>query len=62
MIQKVKSRQYMMVQDLDKLPYDLDKLKEILSGLKAKEWAFIEHDKDKSEKWWPSNSTCSCSH
>lgn len=49
MIQKVKSRQYMMVQDLDKLPYDLDKLKEILSGLKAKEWAFIEHDKDKSE-------------
>lgn len=49
MEQKPKSRQYMMVQDLDKLPYDLDKLKEILSGLKAKEWAFIVHDKDKSE-------------
>lgn len=49
MVQKTKSRQYMMVQDLDKLPYDLDKLKDILSGLKAKEWAFIIHDKDNSE-------------
>ncbi|AZK91788.1 hypothetical protein IMAU30049_00674 [Lactobacillus helveticus] len=49
MAQKTKSRQYMMVQDLNKLPYDLGKLKEILSGLKAKEWAFIVHDKDKSE-------------
>lgn len=39
----------MMVQDLDKLPYDLDKLKDILSGLKAKEWAFIVHNKDKSK-------------
>ena len=49
MTQRIKSRQYMMVQDMDKLPYDLDKLKDILSGLKAKEWAYIKHDKDKSE-------------
>lgn len=49
MTQKIKARQFMAVQDLDKLSYDLTKLKDILSGLKAKEWAYIVHDKDKSE-------------
>ena len=37
MTQKIKARQFMAVQDLDKLSYDLTKLKDILSGLKAKE-------------------------
>lgn len=48
--EKIKARQFMVVQDLDQLPYELNKLKDnILPGLKAKEWAFIVHDKDKSE-------------
>ncbi|WP_251717819.1 Rep family protein [Lactobacillus agrestimuris] len=49
MAEKVQARQLMMVQDIDKLPYDPAELKKIVTRLNAKEWAYIVHDKDKSE-------------
>lgn len=48
MSDSIRTRQYMLTQNLNKLPYNLDTLKEIVVQLNAEEWAYIVHDRDKS--------------
>lgn len=46
---KIKARQFMLVQDLDNLSFDLKELEDRLSTLHANEWAYILHNKDQSK-------------
>lgn len=51
MTKRIRKRVFMVVEQIDKLPFVLEKLPNILSQAKTKplEWAFIEHNRDKDE-------------